>query len=368
MGQEVYEPLFKGCNRSTTSNKENASVTLGIGLAGIGFMGTTHFHAISKLTDAKVVAIATRDESKWSGDWRRIKGNFGDGGGFQDLSDVSKYRTLEEMLSDPRVDLVDICLPTNLHRDAVIAALRAGKDVLVEKPIALNLRDAQEMVAVAEETGKRLMVAQVLRFMAPYRLMKQVIESGQYGDVVGLSMKRVIGKDVWDERAWLEEERRSGGPILDLLIHDVDFVNYVFGRPDRVVASGHVTPAGHIPYYTAQLVYKQRNMSVVISGGTTGMPSRPFEQGYDLYLRDGYLQFNSAFRNPPGLITRTEPEVHPEMETDDPFESQLRYAVDTVTGKVSGDALDARTVLGSLEICLAVKEAILTGEAQDLAG
>src|SRR5690606_8490579 len=101
-------------------------VTLGVGIVGIGFMGTTHFKALSKIPDARVVAIATRDRSKWSGDWRSIKGNFGDSGGVQDLSNVAKYATLEEMLDDPNVDLVDICLPTHLHRDAVIAALSAG--------------------------------------------------------------------------------------------------------------------------------------------------------------------------------------------------------------------------------------------------
>ena len=83
-----------------------------IGIVGIGFMGMTHYKAIAQVQGGQVAAIVSRDPKKRAGDWRDIQGNFGDGGGEQDLSGIRCYETLDELLADPEIDLVDICLPT----------------------------------------------------------------------------------------------------------------------------------------------------------------------------------------------------------------------------------------------------------------
>src|SRR5580704_1653105 len=97
-----------------------------IGIVGVGFMGYTHFEAARGLKGARVVAIATRDKKKLAGDWTSIQGNFGPRGGKVDLSKVKKYTNYEELLADPNVDLVDVCLPTGLHETAVRESLAAG--------------------------------------------------------------------------------------------------------------------------------------------------------------------------------------------------------------------------------------------------
>ena len=81
-----------------------------------------------------------------AGDWRSIKGNFGPAGAMMDLGGISKYEKLDDLLADPKIDMVDICLPPNAHADVAIAALRAGKHVFCEKPIALSAADARRMV------------------------------------------------------------------------------------------------------------------------------------------------------------------------------------------------------------------------------
>src|SRR5579872_4419387 len=106
---------------------------LKIGLVSIGFMGMIHYLAARKLHGARVEAVCSRDEKKLAGDWRDIRGNFGPRGEVVDLSGLRKYRTLDELLADPAVDLVDVCNPTHMHPDTAIRALRAGKHVLVEK-------------------------------------------------------------------------------------------------------------------------------------------------------------------------------------------------------------------------------------------
>src|SRR5262245_48033100 len=139
-----------------------------IGIVGLGFMGMIHYLAARKLKDARVTAVCSRDPKKLAGDWRGIRGNFGPPGEQMDLSKVKKYRDLNDLLADPDVDLIDVCNPTHLHAPTAVAALRAGKHVLVEKAIALEPKDADLMVRTAAKAGKLLMVAHVLPFFPEF--------------------------------------------------------------------------------------------------------------------------------------------------------------------------------------------------------
>src|SRR5579863_9545587 len=106
-----------------------------IGIVGIGFMGMIHYLAAQRVAVAKVVALCSRDARKLAGDWTSIQGNFGPRGSQMDLSGLSRYKEFDELLADPKVELVDLCVPNDSHSDMAITALRAGKHVLVEKPI-----------------------------------------------------------------------------------------------------------------------------------------------------------------------------------------------------------------------------------------
>src|SRR5690242_16427623 len=106
-----------------------------VGLVGIGFMGWIHWLAYKKLGEAKVVAISTRNPQRLAGDWRGIQGNFGPPGEHVDLTGVTSYAKLDDLLNDPQIDLVDLTLPPAQHADATIRALEAGKNVFCEKPM-----------------------------------------------------------------------------------------------------------------------------------------------------------------------------------------------------------------------------------------
>src|SRR5882672_98049 len=128
-----------------------------IAVLGLGFMGSTHLKALRKIPHATLVAVVSSDEKKLAGDLSAIQGNLGGPGEKMDFSAVKKYRTVAEALDDPAIDAVDICLPTDLHAPVALAALRAGKHVLVEKPIALNFADAEALLRQAEISGRILM-------------------------------------------------------------------------------------------------------------------------------------------------------------------------------------------------------------------
>ena len=127
-----------------------------IGIAGIGFMGMIHYLAAAKLRGAKVTAVCSRDRKKLAGDWRGIRGNFGPAGTEMDLGKVKRCASFRDLLADPDIDLVDICTPTVLHEEMAVAALKAGKHVLVEKAIAMDTKGADTMLRAAAKAGRRL--------------------------------------------------------------------------------------------------------------------------------------------------------------------------------------------------------------------
>ena len=197
-----------------------------IGIVGIGFMGMIHYYGIQRIKGAEVVAICTRDKKKLAGDWTGIQGNFGPRGGMEDLSHIRKYSEIDELLADQEVELVDICLPTHLHKSVSMASLNAGKHTLVEKPISIDIDDANEIVELAEETDKLFMVAHVLPFFPEYAYAKQLVEGGKYGALLGAHFKRIISKPNWSRD--IADIEKSGGPGIDLHIHDTHFIQLLF--------------------------------------------------------------------------------------------------------------------------------------------
>ena len=200
-----------------------------IGIIGIGFMGYTHFEAAKALNGGRVTAIATRNPKKLAGDWNGIQGNFGPPAGNVDLTDVACYEDYKELLADPNIDLVDICLPTDMHEKVVLEAIAAGKPTLVEKPIAIDLEAADRMVSAAEAATVPLLVGHVLPFFPEFAFAAATIKSGQYGKLKAAHLKRVISKPDWSEG--IADFRKLGGWGIDLHIHDNHCLLYTSPSP-----------------------------------------------------------------------------------------------------------------------------------------
>src|SRR5436309_11498904 len=236
-----------------------------IGIVGLGFMGMMHYLSARRVKGARVTAIHTRDPKKLAGDWRGIRGNFGPPGQVMDLGDVKRSPGLDQLLADPDVDLVDVCNPTHLHPETVLACLKAGKHVLVEKAIALKAEDADEMVRAAKAAGKLLMVAHVLPFFPEFAFVARAVREGAHGKLLGAHFKRVISRPDWS--AEIGDASKTGGPAVDLHIHDTHFIGLVAGVPGRVFATGVVGAGGAVDYLTAQYVYGPGGPAVSCSSG-----------------------------------------------------------------------------------------------------
>src|SRR5215467_1054791 len=131
-----------------------------LAVIGLGFMGSTHLKAWKHVPEAEISAVVSHDEKKLTGDLSSIQGNIGGPGEKMDFSRVKKYRRVEEAFADPQIDAVDICLPTDQHAPVALAALRAGKHVLVEKPMALDGSAADKMLYEASRSDRVLMTGQ----------------------------------------------------------------------------------------------------------------------------------------------------------------------------------------------------------------
>ena len=149
-----------------------------------------------------------------------------------DLSNIKKYSSLDELLADKDIDLIDVCNPTHLHPECAIKALQAGKHVLVEKAIALEPKDADAMLDAAKKAKRLLMVAHVLPFFPEFAYAAQAIRGGQFGKLLGGHFKRVISKPDWSSE--IGDASKTGGPAVDLHIHDTHFIGLVCGVPNHV--------------------------------------------------------------------------------------------------------------------------------------
>jgi predicted dehydrogenase len=334
-----------------------------IGIVGLGFMGMIHYLAARRLQEARVVALCSRDEKKLAGDWRSIQGNFGPRGEVMDLAGLKKFRTLEEMLADPEIDLVDVCNPTHLHPDTALRALQAGKHVLVEKAIALDTRDADAMVAAAQKTGRLLMVAHVLPFFPEFAFAAEAIRGGKYGKLLGAHFKRVISRPDWS--ADIGDASKTGGPAVDLHIHDTHFIGLVCGVPGQVFATG-VIEGDAVAYLTTQYLYGPGGPAVTCSSGAIAQKGRPFVHGYEIYLEKATLVYESG--TCPLAVLHADGRVeHPQLAGggDDTaaFTLELQAAVQGVESGREPDLLSGKLARDALVLCHRECESVKTGRA-----
>jgi predicted dehydrogenase len=266
-----------------------------VGLLGLGFMGSTHLQAMEGIPDAELGAVMDANEVRLTGDLSDIQGNLGIPGKRMDLAGAKRYRTVDEILADPDVEAVDVCLPTFLHASIAMQALAAGKHVLVEKPMALDGATADQMTEAAVRHGKILMTAHVLRFFPAYQVLAELVRSGRLGGIRSALFRRRTAVPTWGP--WEFDKTKSGGGVFDLLIHDADMCLHLFGTPQAVSATGYEDLRGGVDTLTAELHYSDIR-SVTITGGWHHTGEYPFSMEYTVIAEHGVVEFSSDGRPP----------------------------------------------------------------------
>lgn len=243
-----------------------------VGVIGLGMMGRTHLDVYAERDDVEVVAISDRNRDKLEGKTQAAGNIEGQAQGGFDLSTCTHYLEPAELIADDRVDLVDVCLPTPMHLPLGQAVLEAGQHLLMEKPLARNYADAIALAEAAErahgDSGALAMPAMCMRFWPGWTWLKQAVGAGTLGSLKSLHLHRVTSHP---PGRFYRDHEANGGGILDLHLHDTDFVCWLLGAPSAVSTTGHAGESQGIDYITTQYRYAEPGAPVVTAHGAWTM-------------------------------------------------------------------------------------------------
>jgi 1,5-anhydro-D-fructose reductase (1,5-anhydro-D-mannitol-forming) len=305
--------------------KENGKIRIGI--AGFGLMGQIHCANLVKMSDVEVVAVAALDRSQLDQGLGSVKTNIDQyrGDGFS-LDSVRFYTDALEMCSQPDLDAVFVCLPTDAHMAATVCALDVGKHVFCEKPMALSIDQAGGMLAASQKAGRTLMIGHCLRFWPEYVRAAEIVRSGQYGSAVAASMMRCGPVPGWGaDGNWFSNPARSGGAVVDMHIHDADVAVWLWGKPARISAGGAYR--GVMPNYVHSRWTYADGPSVQFEATWEAVPSAAFCYGFRISFERACLEFDS--RSGQGLILSTESGAERlELPGEQAYAHEAAYFVD----------------------------------------
>jgi len=302
---------------------------------GLGFMGRTHvaaFRAAARAGNAnRLVAVCDADPERRAGR-AAPAGNRVTGGAEERLFDpraVAGYERPEELLADPRVDLVAICTPTDSHVELALLALAAGKHVLVEKPVALTHAEVARLGAgarAAERRGLLCMPALCMRFWPGWEELKRAVAEGTYGAIKSAVFQRLAAPPAWSP-GFYRDAARTGGALVDLHLHDADFIAHLFGLPQEVESAGsldHVTTLYRYP--------SPGPAHVVAEGGWDHAPGFPFRMRYIAVFEEATLDFDFG-REPRLLLCRGGAAAPVPLAPLAGYDGEVRHLLDALAGR-----------------------------------
>ncbi|MGI6595121.1 MAG: Gfo/Idh/MocA family oxidoreductase [Elusimicrobia bacterium] len=331
---------------------------LKVGIIGAGFMGSMHTAVYSHLPDVNIVGIADIRGEKVKALTKKFK--------------TIPYFDAQQLLDKEDISMIDVCLPTYMHKEFVIKAAERGKDVICEKPIALTVEDANEMIEACEKNRVRLMIGHVVRFFPEYQILKEAYDRKKYGELLTLSCRRLSPLPTWGWEDWLLDSNKSGGAILDLHIHDTDFLSYLLGKPKKIYSK---TNSKGLPYAHVHTTFTFDNDLIVTAEGAWDYPANfPFEATYIAKFEKATITFNSG-NNPSVVIYeaagKIEKPTFGKMQTENAggnvddlggYFYELRYFVDHIIHNKPGNIVLPENARDSLAIVLKEKESADTGK------
>jgi len=323
----------------------------------MGFIGQVHAKSYQATDGAQLTAVCDTNEAKLKPK-NEAAGDIAGLGKPLDLTGVQLYTDFDRMISQANLDAVSIALPTPMHADFTIKALKAGLNVLCEKPMASNIKQCEKMIASAERTGKVLQIAHCIRFWPEYAKTKEIIETGVYGKVKAATFRRVGALPAWSQNSWLLDSSQSGGALVDLHIHDSDYVQYVFGRPKAVYSGCADGPGGNFDHVFTQYIYADK--VVAAEGSWLMSPGFGFEMSFCITLEKATIVFDNT-REPAFVVYPFDRDAFgPEVEPGDGWSLQVAHFVKAVTGEKVPQIITPADSLDSVKLVLAEKQSAQT--------
>lgn len=321
-----------------------------VGIVGAGSMGNTHAVGWSA-TDAELVGVvANRD---------------GTGEGLAEKYGCKVYSNYETLLND--VDIIDICAPSDLHYEMVLKAAAAKKHIICEKPIALTVAHGQAMIDACNKAGVRLFIALVVRFIPEYSAAQQVVASGQIGKPGVIRLTRASYQPRKAKDNWFLDESRSGGMILDLMIHDYDYARWLAGDVTRVFAKSVRAGRPDAPTDYALVLLRFASGAIGHIEGGWAYPVGMFRVGMDIAGTDGVIEWHSdstvtmrAHLHEVASGSVSDVALRVPISAEDPYTTEIKHFYDCLLHD-KPFLVTPEDALAALEIGLAARESLKTG-------
>jgi predicted dehydrogenase len=344
----------------TQSNPQTPDGQVNVAVVGLGFMGVTHLRAYLQVPAARIVAVCDAVRLPVNGVLQGVAGNIKKSDDINLGPRVKVFRELEDVLADPEVQLVDLCTPTPLHPEQAIAALKAGKHVLREKPLARTSASAREILAAQKDSPGFLMPAMCMRFWPGWSWLKQVVADQRYGKVLVARFRRLSAMPTWSKQGTYAGAAGIGGALFDLHIHDVDFVQFLLGPPTGVFSTGVNASDGSVDHVVTQYVYPG-GPTVYAEGGW--LLASGFNMAYTLLCERATLDFDLARRADAMQITEQGHSTHViTYDGPDGYGEEVRYAVQCALEGKSPAIVTSQDGLRALQICEAEEKSVKTGQ------
>ncbi len=312
-------------------------------------MARTHLEAWRYVEGGRAVAIASRSIGKA----RELASYYG----------VEAVEGADKVLLREDVDAVDICTPTHTHRKFVEVAAEAGKHIILEKPIATNLEDADEIISKARRSGVKLMVAHVLRYFPEYVEARRMVGEGELGEPLHARASRKGMFPTWAE--WYGDPEKSGGVEIDLAIHDVDFLRWTLGEIESVYAR-LLNIRGRRVHDHALMLLKFRNGAIAHVEASWAMPKTcPFTMTLEIYGSKAMVVYSNLDGVPIMVSGDESAESHSPITLPysasilpfpiDPYRDELQDFVRSIL-KDEEPRIPPEEARESLKVCLAARE------------
>lgn len=321
---------------------------LKVAVVGLGKMGQRHLEKWLQMDDCKVVGLVSSDQDKLA--------KLGKEG-------TNTFSTLEALLKDTEADVVDICLPTYLHYESIKKTAESGRHIICEKPLAMNEKEATSIIAVCEENNVQLYVGQTLRFSPEYMNAHQQVKAGAIGKPGVVRLARGTAYP-GGKNAWYADPAKSGGVILDLGIHDIDWLLWTFGDVERVTAK-HIKRSSKDGKQIEYALLILRLQDGTLAHIELSWAKEKTEASFELCGDQGMIE-NDSETSQPVKVTSKETLADPHTVLFNEFEAssvfkQLCHFRDCLL-KGATPAITLAEVLKAIKVADAASQSVITGQ------
>lgn len=342
---------------NTPSDKPLDKVNVAV--VGLGFMGAVHLRAYQTLPAARITAVCDAVRLPVNGVLAGVSGNVKSTGDIDLGPNVKVYTRLEEVLADPEVDLVDLCTPTPLHPEQTVAALSAGKYVFCEKPLARTSASGYGVLKAEAASGRFVMPAMCMRFWPGWSWLKEALDQKIYGRVLAARFGRLSEMPFWSKQGTYAGGNDLGGALFDLHIHDVDFIQFLFGKPERVFSTGVIGSGGSIDHVVSQYIYPG-GPTVSSEGGW--LMTKGFNMFYTIHCERATLDFDLSRGANACCVVESGKEARViAPEPTDGYAYETAYVIQCVRQGTAPTVVTAKDAVVDLEICEAEEKSIRSG-------